>query len=339
MADATHIAKGSTYLVTQSIVDAVIRAVAFGFIARTLTQTEMGMRVALSLVAGVASLLADIGFSSALTKYIAEQRGKNAEYSPFLFSGVLAKTSTASFATIVCALVASQLSQLLLKSADYAVLFQLLSIYILFFCLNITMSSILLGLNKIRETAVFNVVLTLVAQISAVALLSFGYGLIGLVVGWILGQLTYLIASTLVVAKGKHFRTHSIQEIAPFLKTLVKFSWPLFLTNAIAFAYGSFDVALLLAYLPLSEVAVYNVALLAFSVLYVIPSALNTTLFPYFSEQYGGNKHENIVIGVRAATRYISFLYLPLALGLAITANPAHACIGVKMSQPFAIDR
>jgi len=327
MADATRIAKGSTYLVTQSIIDAAVRAVAFAFIARILTQTEMGVRVALSLTVAIAHLLTDIGFGSALSKYIAEYRGRNGDYSPFLFSGVLVKASTASFATILCAVAATQLSQLMLKSADYTVLFQLLSIYILFHCLNMTMSSLLLGLNKIREMAILNVVNIIVAQISAVVLLMFGHGLVGLVTGWILGQLAYFPISALIIAKGRHFTKHSIPEIAPFLRVLAKFSWPLFLTNIVVFVYGSFDQAILLAYLPLTEVGVYSVALLVFTVLSVVPGALSTTLFPYYSEQYGGDKHDSIMIGVRASTRYITLLYLPLAFGLMITANPVIALL------------
>jgi len=320
--DATRIAKGSTYLVTQSIVDAAVRAVAFAFIARILTQTEMGVRVALSLTVAVAHLLTDIGFGSALSKYIAEYRGRNAEYSPFLFSGVLVKTWTASLAAILCAMAAAQLSQLLLKSSEYAVLFQLLSIYILLFCFGMTMSSLLLGLNKIREIAILNIMLTLTAQISAVILVMFGYGLTGLITGWILGQLAYFIISVFIIAKGRHLTKHSISEIAPFLRVLAKFSWPLFLTNIVVFVYSSFDQAVLLAYLPLSDVGVYSVALLVFTVLSIVPTALSTTLFPYYSEQYGGNKHDSIMIGVRASTRYMTLLYLPLALGLMITTNP-----------------
>jgi len=61
---ATRIAKGSTYLVTQSIVTTTLAAVAFAFIARILTPTEMGVTVALTLTLGVAHVFSDLGFSS-----------------------------------------------------------------------------------------------------------------------------------------------------------------------------------------------------------------------------------------------------------------------------------
>ena len=323
ISDAMRVAKGSTYLVTQMFIASGVRVVAFAFIARILTQTEMGIAVALTLTSTVAQVLSDLGFSRALSKYIAEYRGRNADYSPFLSVGLLMKVITAIFLALVFALAAPQISQLLLKSGDYAFLFRSLSIYVLFFCFNMTTRNLLLGLNRIREIATIDMLLTLTEQISAVALLMLGYGLTGLITGWILGQLVYLTMSVSIIVKGKHYRRHSIGEITPFLNTLVKISWPLFFANIVVLIYSWFDRALLLAYIPLSEVAVYNVALRAFSQLYIIPEALSTTLLPYFSEQYGGNKRGNITIGVRTASRYVALLYLPLAVGLMATANPA----------------
>ena len=319
---ATRIARASAYLVIERIVTIVIGAIAFAFIARTLTQMEMGVIVALALTLGVAQLFSDFGFSTGLSKYIAEYKGKSVEYTSLLFSGVLMKILTAGFIAIVCAAGAQQLSELFLKSGEYAILFQLLSVDILFAGIYSTMNSFLLGLNKIREMAILLVASSFTRQVSAVVLLVCGYGLIGLVTGWILGDLAHVILSALIIVRGKHIKKHSAKEVAQHLKMLIRFSWPLFVTFLVVFFYGWFDKAVLLTYIPLGELGVYNVASQAFGILAAIPVALTNTLFPYYSEQYGRNKHESIAVGVRAATRYITLLYTPLALGLMITANP-----------------
>lgn len=326
--DAARIAKGSAYIVVQSIISTILSAVAFAFIARILTQTEVGIIAALLLTVGVAQLLSDLGFSSGLAKYIAEYRGRNADYKPILFTGVLIKTLTAGFLAVICAIGSQQLSQLLLKSDEYTILFQLLSVDLLFACINGTMSNVLLGLNKIRDRAILNLVSAFVRQAAAIALLISGYGLTGLVIGWILGESTYTILSALILAKGKHVRAHSTEKVAAGLKMLAKFSWPLFSANVFTFLYRWFDRVLLLAYIPLSQVGVYSVAYQAFTVLSIIPLALGAALLPYYSEQYGADKHENIMIGVEAAVRYITLLYIPLALGLMVTANPVITLFG-----------
>ena len=320
--DVTRVARGSAYLAIQGVATTLIGAVALAFMARILTQTEMGITVAITLVLGVSQILSDLGFSSGLSKHIAEYRGRNVDYKVILFSGIVVKASLASFIGLLCVATAPQLSKLLLKSDVHTILFQLVGIDITLVCINVTTRSFLLGLNKIPQMATLNMSTALVRYSSTIALLLLGYGLPGLIAGWIIGESAYAIPSIIITFKGKRFKMHSVQKTTSYLKTLARFSWPLFLTNIVVFLYNWFDRAVLLAYLPLTEVAVYNVAFMAFGVISIVPIALSTTLFPYYTEQYGRNRHENIAIGVHAASRYIALLFTPLTLGLAITANP-----------------
>lgn len=133
-------------------------------------------------------------------------------------------------------------------------------------------------------------------------LLLHGFGLTGYITGWVLSDLVYLILSTSLIVKSKSIKIYPVKETIPYLKTLARFAWPLFIANTVMFLYTWFDRALLLAYTPLTDVAVYDVAFKAFTVLYTIPIALGNTLFPYYAEQHGRNQHENIVAGVRVYT-------------------------------------
>ena len=319
--DSTRLVKGSTYLATQSILTSLIGAVALAFTARILTQVEMGVTVALTLILGMAQVLSDLGFSGGLTKFVAEYRGKEVDYTFLSFGAVLMKALTAGSAAVLCFLMAPWLSVFLLKSGEYVFLFQLLSVYLLMVCLSTTVNYLLLGVNRIREMAILGVVAAFVGKTFAVGFLVCGFGLVGLVIGWILGGLASIILGALIVVRNKYVRVHQIRNVVPYLKTLARFSWPLFLTNVVVFLYNWFDQALLLAYVPLSAVAVYSIALQAFGVLAVMPTALSNTLLPYYSEQYGKDEKQKIVAGVHGSSRYIALLYTPLALGLMATAN------------------
>lgn len=320
-ADAIHVAKGSAYLAILSLVSMLISTVGFIFIARTLTQTEMGVAVAFTLILGLALLISDLGFSRGLTKYVAEYRGKNMDHTRISFMGVFLKALIAGSIAIFCAVLAPVLSEQILKSTEFILPFQLFSVDILFACMNPTMNSLLLGMNRVKEMAIMEVMSVSTRQIFAVGLLLHGFGLTGYITGWVLSDLVYLILSTSLIVKSKSIKIYPVKETIPYLKTLARFAWPLFIANTVMFLYTWFDRALLLAYTPLTDVAVYDVAFKAFTVLYTIPIALGNTLFPYYAEQHGRNQHENIVAGVRASTRYIALLYVPLALGLTITAN------------------
>ena len=82
--DAARIAKGSAYIVIQDVIAAVVGAIGFVFVSRILTQTEMGITVVLTLTMGAAQVLSDLGFSRGLTKYVAEYRGRKADYSSII---------------------------------------------------------------------------------------------------------------------------------------------------------------------------------------------------------------------------------------------------------------
>lgn len=79
-ADVVRVARGSAYLVAQSLISTLIGALAFAFVARIITQEEMGIVVALTLTASAAQIISDLGFSRGLTKFVAEDRGKGADY-------------------------------------------------------------------------------------------------------------------------------------------------------------------------------------------------------------------------------------------------------------------
>ena len=107
------------------------------------------------------------------------------------------------------------------------------------------------------------------------------------------------------------------------LKRILGFSWPIYLSSWVGFGYSWFDRTLLLAYVPLADVGVYNVAVTAFGVMASIPSAISTALFPQYSELQGRNGARGLEKAVRAASRYVSYVVVPLAVGLAATARPA----------------
>ena len=321
--DSARLVRGSAYLATQSIVTTLIGAVALAFIARILTPVEMGVTVVLTLTLGLAQVFTDLGFSGGLTKFVAEYIGKGVDYTFLSFGAVLTKALVAGSAAVLCFLAAPWLSGFLLKSGEYVFLFQLLSVNILTFCVRLTVNNLLWGVNRLREMSVFNVVSAFIGRTFAVGFLLCGFGLAGLIIGWILGELVCVILGALIIVRNKYVKIHPLGEVVPYLKTLAKFSWPLFVTSVVLFLYSWFDQALLLAYAPLNEVAIYSIALRAFGVIALIPAALSGALFPYYSEQHGKDEQQKIAAGVHGSSRYIALLYTPLALGLMATANPA----------------
>jgi len=104
--------------------------------------------------------------------------------------------------------------------------------------------------------------------------------------------------------------------------SLLKFSWPIYLASAVSFLYTWYDRAVVLAFLPLSDLGIYRIAYKAFMVLTSIAISLGSALFPYYGMAYGRNDHNAIVRGIKRASRYTMLIMFPLILGLAATAKP-----------------
>lgn len=106
------------------------------------------------------------------------------------------------------------------------------------------------------------------------------------------------------------------------VKKLFHFSWPLYISSIISFLYNSYDRFLVLAYLPLEDVGVYNVAYTAFGILVSFATSIGGALFPYYGRLYGENAHGTISLGIKYASKYTMLLISPLILGLTVTSKP-----------------
>jgi O-antigen/teichoic acid export membrane protein len=70
------------------------------------------------------------------------------------------------------------------------------------------------------------------------------------------------------------------------LAKLLRFSFPLYLASVVSFLYSYYDRVVVLAFLPLSDVGIYDVAYKVFSVLIAFTAPFSSALFPYYGSAY-----------------------------------------------------
>ena len=331
---ATTLARHSALLVLQGVVSTVAGTVGFAFVARGLEVEEMGAAVGLTFVLGLGSQLAGLGLSSAVTKHVAESRGKGEDYSQFLIAGISAIAFLGLISGGVVMLSAGQLSMLLFKTPNYAEVLQLTAVSITLVAFNAVLTASLLGLNEIPEIVAISVLSSVLRAAVAVVTVTAGWGLKGYVTSWVAGDLSFTACGLLLLLVGRHIRASSARTLFNTFESLFNFSWPLYFSGIVSYLYSAISRALLLAYLTLEEAGIYNVANIAFTVVALVPSAISTLLFPFYSERVGSNQHDTVRNGARAASRYVSLVYSPVALGAAVVANPAISLLaGVSYSK------
>ena len=71
---AAQVAKGSIYLTLQNILSTLIAVFGFAFMARMITQEEMGVIAGLTLLTSLAALISDFSLNSSMLKHVSEPK-------------------------------------------------------------------------------------------------------------------------------------------------------------------------------------------------------------------------------------------------------------------------
>jgi O-antigen/teichoic acid export membrane protein len=318
------VARGASYLILQTIANSAISLAAFAVIARAITKEDMGGLTVLMLMAGGAQLLTGLGVGSTATQFVASLEAKG-DYEKMRMAGYECFTINALMTALIALATffsADSLASFLFGTFSRANLFRLLIWEIAAVSLNNSLNSILTGLKRFKEISLASIISFAVRQGSVVALLILGLGLPGILIGWGIGD---SLNSLLLGALTRRY-------LGPFrigfgFARLLKFSGPLFFGQAANYAWTWFDRALLLPLVTLAQLGAYNVAITAYAILNMMPSSISSALFPYYSRFYKDGTTtsgiQDLENAVRIASRYVSLLTIPLAVGLAVTSFPA----------------
>lgn len=239
------------------------------------------------------------------------------------------------------------------------------------FLANNLMNGMLLGLQKYRQSgiatmsaAVFNYGFPFVLLI----IYSFGLpgaGLIrgfsnlltggidnemsvssGIVIaGWMFGYtVSFLIYVTLLFRgmrsafSGEKAR---VQIQPAFVRRMMRYSLPMFLSSLVTFGALQTDRLTVAHFLPLSELAVYNLGLLiATSVAFFI-NPINSILLPKISQYFAQRNQVNIRRGIGMTMDIVTFIYVPIALFIVSISGGVIIVLGnasyIGASLPFSI--
>ncbi|MGQ9479603.1 MAG: flippase [Thermoproteota archaeon] len=327
------VAKGSVYLTLQSILATMLGVVGYSVLARTITQSEMGVMAGLTLLVTLIQLVSDFGLNSTIAKFISELAGRGEDASEHMASALFFRLILSLSLAIAMFIFSSIVSSMLFETAHYETVISIVVLDAFLASLPPLLSNILLGLGRMRDMAVCGITLSLVRWLSVILLVSGGYGLSGVAWGWVAGDLvgTALYFSSVVKNAGLSIRA---KVCIKTLGKLLRFSWPIYISSLINFLYTWYDRILILTFLPLADLGIYNVVYWAFSVPLFIATSLASSLLPYYGMAYGRNDAKTIVDGVRHVSKYSMLVMSPLMLGLTVTARPVITLFAGQQYEP-----
>ena len=317
---AVAVSRGASYLTLQTVVTSVAQVLSFAILARIVTPSEVGILAILSLITALCQAINGAAFQQASIKYLGEFTGTREE----LASGVFYQTLRVSFAISVPVaafifLGSGLLAQGLVGTVEQAGLFRVVAVDVLAYSgvLPVVIGAVL-GMKRFKAVATIGAAGAILRQCLIILLILFLKDFIGLVYAWVFSDFAMLAAYGLYVV-----RVLGMPKSLFPLRELLSFSWPLSIGNVVNFAYGWFDRAILIVFVPLASLGVYNAALTAFAALVSISSAFTNALLPVYSDISGRGGLEGCRRATWLASRYASLVVVPLAFGLLATAKPA----------------
>lgn len=317
------VSRGASYLSIQTIVTSAAQAVSLAILARIITTSQMGILAIMSLVIAVAQAIDGTAFQQSASKFIGEvsEDDQNETASSIFYQTLRISTLISIPLAVIVYLEAPALSLALLGQVTFTALFRLLGVDILVYAGALPVASgTLMGLRRFKAVATIGITGALLRQCLIISLVIFVNDFIGLVIAWVLSDFILVAVYLLYI-----YRIVGRPRLTFSARRLISFSWPLSVSNIINFIYTWFDRALLVMFVPLAALGVYNATLTAYSVLVGISGAVNNALLPVYSGISGreNDRFEGCRNATFLASRYVSLAIVPITFGLFATAKPA----------------
>lgn len=321
------VAKGTGVISIQTILNSVIGLFLFMIISRMLSATEMGVFGLASLFISLIVVFGVIGLDFAATRFLSlfKVQGEynkvrsTAKQITFLMIGSAFSITIISLLTVTFISIAGSLTD------QYTLVMQITALVIFPAVISYLLLGILQGLQGFVQMAISRIVAQVARFIFTVFFLIIGWGISGVMVSWVIFYVLIIVVSIPPVMKLLSFTgTNSIKDKPSngrglSYRELFVFSLPMMGFYFLHYASSSLDqyvVAALMGVIPLGQYFVASTAAGLIPTILGIP--LLATLTSSLSEVYGADGNKGVNRSITFGSRYISFIFIPSVLGLAV---------------------
>lgn len=306
----------------------VLRLVSMGVLILLLTRVlltpeEYGLLFLAMAILNVAALFSRLGLDKSAARYLAEYQHRDPAQVPHLLRttflallvaiAVVAIVLVSASGPIAAALGEPRLASLLVVGTAYVAGQTLSSLWVTTFQ----------GFNRVRWSALMRGVESIVTPVAVVGFVLLGFGVVGVLLGYIVG-VAVIATLGLVVVYLRFYRSYDRAETpeAGLKRRLLEYSVPLTATRGANVLDKRVDVIMVGYFLDPLAVAYYNLAK-QISEFGITPAgSLGFTLSPAYGELKASEQLSRAGRVYERSFVYTLALYLPAATGLALVADP-----------------
>lgn len=188
-------------------------------------------------------------------------------------------------------------------------------------------NNMMLGLQNFIKSASFMAYAGISTYMFALILAHFHEDPMMIVIGWSVGN----VSAAIVIGMSLVIETYKIQEPKNpniRVKQIFSYSFPVFLAALIQYGAGYVDRFALAFFTNLSDVGIYNIAMLVASSLSFIVIPVNSILLSKFSEFFSRSGNREVKQSVKVSVNLLTFLYTPAAVGVSALAPTVMLLLG-----------
>jgi O-antigen/teichoic acid export membrane protein len=286
-------------------------------LARWLGAFDLGLYTMVVTVQEIATLVAGLGISVALTKYVAEYQDTEDK----LFQ----TTSSAFIISIMFSLVVGVLLYFLSRTVagilDMPQLAHLLRVLAMAFPFIILLEAELGLLNGLRRMKNYTYLIILRSCLMILLTMTFvwlGFGVEGTVFGIVLSVVVGCIFGLYLSRK---YLRPTFQGFFQNAKKFVLFGSQVFGANAVGLIASRADIVMIGYFLAATELGYYSVAITISMLFDVIPQAIQRISYPATTEYWYKKDHQSLQQMIDKSMKYSACIVLPLGLGVGFFAK------------------
>jgi O-antigen/teichoic acid export membrane protein len=303
---AVKVISGGMILSAGNLACSAISAMGSIVVARMLGPADYGVVGIALIYPMMLSGLADLGLSTAITRYASLSDLHGALTA--LWLRVIASAAFAMALALLAPYMAASLQRPYLTH-----MIQLLAIYAFASGALASVTAFLAGVNRYRDLALINLVTAVVRVSSSIALILAGYGVYGAVWGLSIG---YSLAAIYAFVKLASSASPAPNFARPALMGVLGYSLPLYVPGLIGIPLSQLYNILRAVYVTDVEVGNFQIASNLLTPISVATGSLSTALFTTLPQLV--NRDYELRNAVNKAARYTAIVIAPIATALAL---------------------
>jgi O-antigen/teichoic acid export membrane protein len=332
-------AKGSLILVLGQMGSTLISAIGTILIARILGSTFFGVISIAQIPVNIFLLLLNNGVSSAMIKYLAENRHTEQlqNLRKIMLAGFSINVVIGLLASISLYMLAGFLANQVFQIAELAQLIQILSVSVLAQSLLNTSYAVFVGYERMGIRSIVSMLYSVLKSVIGPVLVFLGYGVVGAAYGHTLPYYATGIVAVFLVILLSRGEPSSSNSFFHYVLLISRYSYPLFFSNLLSGSLNQVFHFILPFYVSASTMGNYSAAA-NFSVLVTLfTTPLSTATFPLLSKLKPDDSVLEFVF--QSIIKYESMVVFPVAAAVfALSGHLVEILYGVTYpSTPFFI--